>query len=138
MAVIPIIPDFNTLIMTEEGNPVVHLSNATSIDTIWDFEIQGIENDASLPLTKENSDNCRSQSTSALSTAPSGLLTPTLGSNTADWSSSGGDRRIYERGRKVWKSWVYHPENRGEYATPNGRTRWRCAQCLFPIPMIQY
>ena len=99
--------------MSEEGNPVVHLSNATSIDTIWDFEIQGIENDASLPLTEENSDNCRSQSTSALSTACSGLLTPIRGSNTVDGSSSGYDSRIYERGRKGRKSWVYHSENRG-------------------------
>ena len=127
MAVIPIIPDFDTLIMSEEGNPVVHLSNAISIDTIWDFEIQGIENDASLPLTVENSDNCGSQSTSALSTAPSGRLTPTLSSNTADGSCSGGDRGIYEKRRKVRKSWVDHPENRGEYATPDGCTRWRCA-----------
>ena len=70
-----------------EGNLPVNLSHATSIDTIWDFEIQGIENEASLPLTGENSDDCGSPSASALSTAPSGLLTPTLGSNTADRSS---------------------------------------------------
>ena len=41
---IPISHDFNTLIMSEEGNLPVSLSRATSIDTIWDFEIQGIEN----------------------------------------------------------------------------------------------
>jgi len=70
---------------------VVNLSHTTSIDTIWDFQIQGIENQESLPLTGGNSDDCESQSASALSTAPSGLLTPTLGRNTADQSSSGGD-----------------------------------------------
>ena len=99
--------------------------------------MEGIENGVSLPLTQENSDDCASQSASALSTAPSGLLTPTLGSNTADGSSSGGDRRIYKRRRKVRKSWVYHPENGGEYATPDGRTRWRCARCRFSIPRKQ-
>ena len=70
---------------------MVNLSHTTSIDTIWDFQIQGIENQESLPLTGGNSDDCESQSASALSTAPSGLLTPTLGRNTADQSSSGGD-----------------------------------------------
>ena len=122
--------------MSEEGNPPVNLSQTTSIDTIWDFEIQGIENEASLPLTGENSDDYQSQSASALSPAPSGLLTPTLGSNTADGSSSGGDRRIYERRRKIRKSWVYFPENGGEYLTPEGRTRWRCARCRCPISMV--
>ena len=72
----------------------MNLSHATSIDTIWDFEIQGIENEASLPLLGENSDDCGSPSASSLSTAPSGLLTLILGSNIADGSSSGGDRRI--------------------------------------------
>ena len=123
--------------MSEESNPVVNLSDATSIDTIWDFDIEGIEHGVSIPLTRENSDDCTSQSPSALSTAPSGLLTPTLGSNTADGSSSGGDRRIYERRRKVRKSWVYHPENGGEYAIPDGRTRWRCSRCRFSIPSNQ-
>jgi len=33
LGVIPIICDFNTL-MSEEGNPVIHLSNGTSINTI--------------------------------------------------------------------------------------------------------
>ena len=119
--------------MSEERTPAVNLSDATSIDTIWDFDIEGIEHGVSIPLTGENSDDCTSQSASALSTAPSGLLTPTLGSNTADGSSSGGDRRISERRRKVRKGWVYHAENGEEYATPNGRTRWRCARCRFPI-----
>ena len=44
---IPVSHDFNALIMSEEGNLPVNLSHATSIDTIWDFEIQGIENQAS-------------------------------------------------------------------------------------------
>lgn len=107
--------------MWEESNPVVNLSDATSIDTIWNFDIEGIEHGVSIPLTRENFDDCTSQIASALSAAPSGLLTPTLGSNTDDGSSSGGDKRIYERRRKVRKSWVYHPENGGEYATLDGR-----------------
>ena len=89
--------------MSEEHNPVVNLRDATSIDTIWDFDIEGIENGVSIPLTQENSDDCTSQRARALSTAPSGLLTLTLGSNTTDGSSSGGDRRIYERCRIVRK-----------------------------------
>ena len=121
--------------MSEEGNPV-NLSHTTSIDTIWDFEIKGIENEESLPLTGENSDDCGSLSACALSTAPSGLLTPTLGSNTADGSSSGGDRRIYERRKKIRKSWVYFPENGGEYLTPEGHTRWRCARCKYSIACL--
>ena len=80
--------------MSEEGNPVVNLSHTTSIDRIRDFEIPGIENEESLPLTGEQSDDSECPSTSGLSTAPSGLLTPTLGSNTVDESNSGGDRRI--------------------------------------------
>ena len=108
--------------MPKEGSTPVHLSHTTSIDTIWDFEIQGIDNQGPLPLTEEQSDNDRSLSVSALSTAPSGLLTPTLGSNPADGSSSGGDWRIYERRRIVRKSWVYHPESGGEYGTLDGRT----------------
>ena len=122
--------------MSEEGNTPVHLSHTTSIDTIWDFEIQAVDNQGSLPLTEKQSHNDRSLSVSALSTPPSGLLTPTLGSNTADGSSSGRNRRIYERRRKVRKSWVYHPENGGEYATPDGRTRWWCARCRLPSCMI--
>ena len=108
--------------MLKEGSTPVHLSHTTSIDTIWDFEIQGIDNQGPLPLTEEQSDNDRSLSVSALSTAPNGLLTPTLGSNPADGSSSGGDWRIYERRRIVRKSWVYHPESGGEYGSLDGRT----------------
>ena len=49
---IPISHDFNTFIMPEGGNLPVHLGHDTSIDTIWNFEIPGIENQASLPLTE--------------------------------------------------------------------------------------
>ena len=49
--------DFNAFIMSEEGNTPVHLSHTTSIDTIWDFEIQGIDNQGPLPLTEEQSEN---------------------------------------------------------------------------------
>ena len=61
----------------------MHLGHDTSIDTIWDFEIQGIENQASLLLTEEHSDDGGSPSMSALSSAPSRLLTPTLVKNYA-------------------------------------------------------
>ena len=113
--------------MSDNGN--LNLSQSTSIDTIWDFEIQAIENVSSseLQLPAQSSDFRESPSPSTLSSAPSGLLTPTLGSNTADGSSSGGDRRIYEWRKKLRKSWVYYPENGGEYTTADGRTRWRCA-----------
>ena len=114
--------DFNAFIMSEEGSTPVHLSHTTSIETISDFQIQGIDNQGPLLLTEEQSDNDRSLSGSAWSTAPSGLLTLTLGSNPADGSSLGSDWRIYERRRKVRKSWVYHPENGGEYGTQDGRT----------------
>ena len=48
--------------MSEECNTPVHLSHTTSIDTIWDFEIQGIDNQGPLPLTEEQSDNDRGPS----------------------------------------------------------------------------
>ena len=75
---IPISHDFNTFMMSEGGNLPVHLGHDTSIDTIWDFEIQGMENQASLPLPEELSDDGGSPSMSALS---SGLLTRTLVKN---------------------------------------------------------
>ena len=45
LAVIPIICDFDTLIMSEEGNPVVHLSNATSVNTIqvWHLKFKELK-----------------------------------------------------------------------------------------------
>ena len=73
--------------MAEEGNTPVHLSHTTSFYTIWDFEIHPIDNQGFLPLTQDQSDNDRSLSVSAFSTAPSGLLAQTLGSNTTDGSS---------------------------------------------------
>ena len=78
---IPISHNFNTFIMSEGGNLPVHLGHDTSIDTIWDFEIQGMENQASLSLIDERSDDSGSPSMSALSSAPSGLLTPKLVKN---------------------------------------------------------
>ena len=53
--------------MPERGNLPVYLSHDTSTDTIWDFEIQCMENQASLPLTEERSDDGGSPSMSALS-----------------------------------------------------------------------
>ncbi|KAG0135402.1 hypothetical protein HOY82DRAFT_600867 [Tuber indicum] len=106
-----------------ESNLPLDLSQTTSIDNIWDFEIQAIENAKSLPLARANSDICGTPSVSTLNSAPSRLLTPTLGSNTANGSNSGGERRIYERRRKVRKSWVYHPENGVENVTSDGSNK---------------
>ena len=69
--------DINTFIMSKGGNLPVHLGHDTSINTIWNFEIPGIENQPSLPLTEEHSDDGGSLSMSALSSALSRLLTPT-------------------------------------------------------------
>ena len=112
--------------MSEEGSTQVHLSHTTSIDTIWDFEIQGIDNEGPLPLNEEQSDNDQSLSVSALSTVPSGLLIPSLDTNPADRSSSGGDWRIYERRRKVRKSRVYPQKIIGCFKLSSSRVRPNC------------
>ena len=69
---------------------------------------------------------------SVLSSAPSGLLTPTVGSNPREYGYTvASGSRIYERRKRIRKSWVYFPENGSEYTTVDGKTRWRCAQCKF-------
>jgi len=111
-------------------------------DTIWDLEmdpVTGLTNaefqnaisaDDSLGA---NTGSCGTSPGSALSSAPSGLLTPTIGSTASEVAySTQAERRIYERRGKIRKSWVYFSESGSEYTTPDGKTRWRCAQCRFP------
>ena len=69
-------------------------------------------------------------STSALSSAPSGILTPSLEALSNMESMGNPDpavRLLYERKKKIRKSWVYWSQNGSEYITSDGRTRWRCA-----------
>jgi len=73
-----------------------------------------------------------SPTTSILSSAPRGHLTPThaRASNSGEGvSGNWADRRIFERKKIVSKSWVYFPENGCEYVASDGKTRWRCARC---------
>ena len=105
--------------------------------------VSGLTNSASLTISTVHSiEGSRGISPgSALSSAPSGLLTPTVGSNQGeDGYGVGSERRIYERRRPICKSWVYFPENGSEYTTIDGKARWRCACCklLFPDLSIDY
>ena len=120
---------------------------AASQETIWDFDIDAVAGltGAGASVTTivghaiENSQG--SSPGSVLSSAPSGLLTPTVGSNPGeDGYGAGSERRIYERRRRIRKSWVYFPENGNEYTTIDGKTRWRCARCklIFASHIINY
>lgn len=110
--------------------------NSASQETIWDFDVTAVPemlNSVDLGPAQIALGPCShnsSPSTSVLSSTPSGLLTPTLAS--ASNSGEGGganwsDRRIFEKKKTVQKRWVYFPENRTEYTTIDGKTRWRCA-----------
>jgi len=108
-----------------------HENEATgSQDTIWDFDIDtvsGLTNSASLTISAVHHIECSRGSSpgSALSSAPSGLLTPTVGSNQGeDGYAVGSERRIYKRRRRIRKSWVYFPDNGSEYTTIDGKTHW--------------
>jgi len=109
---------------------------SASQQTIWDFDIDavaGLSNPAGLSIiSSDNMDPSRGSSLgSVLSSAPSGLLTPTVGSNPGeDGYTMGSDTRIYERRKRNRKRWVYFPENGSEYTTGGGKTRWRCARCV--------
>jgi len=108
---------------------------SASQQTIWDFDIDtvsGLTNPAGLStISSHNIEASRGSSPgSVLSSAPSGLLTPTVGSNLGeDGYTVGSGGRIYERRKRIRKSWVYFPENGSEYTTVDGKTRWRCARC---------
>ena len=117
-------------------------SEFTSQETIWDLEmypVTGLTNAGFLNAISADDHpgaNTGSRGTSpgsALSSAPSGLLTPTIGSTASEVAySTQSERRIYERRRKIRKSQVYFSEHGSEYTTPDGKTRWRCARCKFP------
>jgi len=113
-------------------------ANSASQETIWDFDVNvipGILNTVDLelePNTEVLFSHNSSPTRSILSSAPCGLLTPTFASGSNSGEGAGvnwTNRSIFERMKRVRKSWVYFPENGGEYMTIDGMTRWRCASC---------
>ena len=116
-------------------------TDSASQDTIWDLEMDSISDFTNtallhtIPIHSSPGGNSGSHCTSpssALSSAPSGLLTPTIGTTTGDGEyATRSERGIYEKRRKVRKSWVYFPENGSEYTTADGKIRWRCARCKY-------
>jgi len=108
-----------------EVDPITGLTNAEFVNPILVDDSPG-----------GNSGSRGTSPGSALSIAPSGLLTPTIGSTTGEAVYSiRSERRIYERRRKMRKSWLFFPENGSEYTTSDGKTRWRCTRCEFPNPI---
>jgi len=79
------------------------MKGSASQQTIWDFDIDavaGLTNPAGLSgISSVNIEASHGSSLgSVLSSAPSGLLTPTVGSNTGeDGYTVGSGGRIYER-----------------------------------------
>ena len=119
----------------------IPIEDSASQPTIWDFDIStvpGILNTTELdPIEsfEESIGHNSSPTTSILSSAPSGLLTLTMASATGSHSGEAGggnwaDWRIYERKKRVRKSWVYFPENGSEYTRIDGKTCWRCSRCM--------
>ena len=119
----------------------IPIEDSASQQTIWDFDVSivpGILNTTELdPIEsiEESLGHNSSPTTSILSSAPSGLLTPMMASASGSHSGEAGggnwaDRRIYERKKRVRKSWVYFPENGCEYTGIDGKTRWRCSRCM--------
>ncbi|PUU78315.1 hypothetical protein B9Z19DRAFT_1065152 [Tuber borchii] len=110
-------------------------SIGTSQEKIWDMEIEsitGIADPEYLPTipTYEMSNSHASSPGSDLSSTPSGLMTPTIRSSHGEESSViTVEKQIYQRKRKMRKSWVFFPENRSEYTASDGKTRWCCAWC---------
>ena len=92
-------------------------TDSASQDTIWDLEMDSISDFTNtallhmIPIHSSPGGNSGSHCTSpssALSSAPSGLLTPTIGTTTGDGEyATRSERGIYEKRRKVRKSWVY-------------------------------
>jgi len=113
-------------------------TDATEVDLqpdSWDFpgELPGQSMESLgtgyLQLISELSDG---DSAIALFSAPSGMLTPTLEALSNMESMRNPDpaeRLLYERKKKIRKSWAYWTQNGSEYVTSDGRTRWRCARC---------
>jgi len=116
-----------------------------SQQTIWDLEVDPVTGltkaEFSNPIPVENSrgGNSGSRGTSpgsGLSSTPSGLLTPMIGSTTGEAVYSiRSEPWLYERTQKMRKSWVLFQENGSEYTTSDGQTRWCCARCEFPNPI---
>ena len=106
-----------------------HISS--SQDTIWDYAIEPALDPSYLqPFELSDNHSQGSSSQSALSSAPSGLLTPSLQSrNLADDRSSGASNEIFNKQKRIRKSWVYKSGNGAEYTTLVGRTGWRCSRC---------
>ena len=103
----------------------------SSQETIWDYAIEPPLDPSYLqPFELSDNPSQGSGSQSALSSAPSGLLTPSLQSrNVADDGSSGASNEIFNKRKRMRKSWVYKSENRAEYTTLDKRTCWRCSRC---------
>jgi len=120
----------------------IPLEVSESQETIWDFDVStvsGMLNAPNLGSIQNRGDLLgpdSSPTTSILSSAPSGLLTPThaSGSNSGEGACGNwADRRIFEKRKIVRKSWVYFPENGCEYTAIDGKTLWRCARCKFTL-----
>ena len=103
----------------------------SSQETLWDYAIQPPLDPSYLQPVELSDNNSQGSGTqSALSSAPSCLLTPSRQSqNVAEEGSSSGSNSIFNKRKKIRKSWVYKSENGSEYTTLDGRTRWRCARC---------
>lgn len=117
----------------------IPLKVSESQETIWDFDVNTVPgmldttNLGPIPHGEGSLVHDTSPTTSILSRAPSGLLTPThaSGSNSGEGASGNwADRRKFERKKIVRKSWVYFPENGCEYTTIDGKNGWRCARCM--------
>jgi len=124
----------------------IPLEVSESQETIWDFDVTtvpGMLNTSNLgPIqhSEELLGHDSSPTNSILSSAPSGLLTPTHagGSNSGEGvTGNWADQPIFERKKIVPKSWVYFPENVCQYVASDRKTRWRCARCKL-LTLILY
>jgi len=80
-----------------------------SQETIWDYAIEPPLDPSHLqPFELSDNHSQGSASQSALSSAPGSLLTPSLQSrNVADDGSSGASNEIFNKRKRMRKSWVY-------------------------------
>jgi len=75
---------------------------------------------------------------SLLSSAPNTLKTPSFGSGSGSQDSSTSDTTqaatagsmIYKRKRIKRKSYVFDAANGIEYTSTDGKSQWRCMQCM--------
>jgi len=77
---------------------------------------------------------------SSLTSARSGLLTPTVGSNPGEASavvvSEVRTPAIFRSKRKIRKSYVWNSDN-GEEVTEDGIIKWKCNQCKLHGQLVQ-